>query len=431
MSSPRVIEWIGESQESQQVIDLIHQSKLLIVNNSIVPLPTGKSRYFFILLGQDTSYRPILDKIATFHYQPLTFSFDMSQYPLEQQKEIEQGLKNILISGLFDDFESYYISTPPTLILKPITKEGLPVYVSEKQKAYYCNKNYQELVGYDLLSADPLVWYYLSEQPKQLDVKSWSGMAIIPIRKENDMIKIETTRFITSLHNRGLIAYRGRSQQAIKLAKMWGITYLGTFNDTVILSTPQQLGFDINNALINIDLSGLPIYYWGDEWVQYVEPTLDNMAKIQYAARRAYLQVAKAKNKNLLGYLDDVKCLSNLLISAPFSSQQEVDDFQNIFKSFLMASPNWSVIVLPDLKQAEDRANKIAKRYPDLNPLSFVLPSNPNVGYLVVDTDATSINIASDYPDQVTQDDKINFFQANGKEDLSDFEKSYRIYFSD
>ena len=508
LPQPLVLEWVAQSTQSQALVNRLMSSDFLILQSGITPLPTGAVRYYFIVqpLSSSVNRGEIIKQAQQISNLALTFTFNMVNVSLLQQRQYAQGLEDILMAYLscryhleVAEMEHIYLSNPNTLILKPLSRTGLSFYMTEEERRALLSEDYEVLVGYDLLSSDPLIWFYLNKEKTESDrglgqpgdprsqwyVRSWHGMAIFPIIPppeeegigdaggskihlptssvaqfrdffveaediedmstpfgiwwtDRDIFRNEVNLFVSSLRLENYFILH-LSEDIIDLAKelarMWEINYYGAFSiyprpgekatseEGLIRDQPQSskmthvfaptktLGLDVatwfQDALLRVRLGYLPIFYIGGDWVQYVEPLIENMARLQYAAIRAYYQVSQTNNAVLEEHVWEVKCLPNLLIAAPFSALSEVIAFENLFRSYLPETRNWQVIECPDLETCTRRRLAIIQEDPSLRPLGITVPAEPGTIYLVLDTSLGQGTITP-------QIGNINPEQANG-----------------
>ena len=461
------LEWISSSEKSEPILSLLADPDFVIIQSGIIPLPTGATRYSFIILSLNhNKLHALQERIDEISYQPLTFSFNVVSLSFLTQRKYGQSLVHLLTPYLtcqrdlpVVDIHQTYLSNPETIILEPRGSDGLPFYVStqERQEMLIETKDLDHLIGYDLLTADPLVWYYLDRNnisPSNWYLVSWRGMALIPIdapREEDEpttevarvadifdepeddddqitglgLWSIATDEFVTntrmftsSLRREGFFILSSGINLtfARQFGEMWKIGYYGSYtspdhdqstyhvfradssdlsdtdpNFKIGFTSAHDLGLEtpswFRESLLQIELGYLPTIPISGSWIQFVEPTLSNMAILQYAAIRAYYQVGTSLNPTLLGSIWQVKCLPNLIISAPFASWQEVLEFTTILTSSLLPQTrNWYVIESPDLPTAEYRRLLIQQKEPDLQPMAMTIPADPTGVYLVVDT---------------------------------------------
>ena len=444
MSEPLVLEWVAQPTDSQDIINIITSPSFLVIMNGITPLSTGAIRYYYIVQPLTSSHQDLQERIERIEYLPLTFAFNMVGVSLLQQRQYAQGLEEIIMAYLVSEYhidvvemEQIYLDDPSTLILKPMSRDGFPVYMSEEERSNILSEDYDSLVGYDLLSYDPLVWFYLDKEkidPKTWYITSWHGMALFPIIPppeqeptsevaksqdifiepedvedmstplgiwwtDRDLFRREIKLFVSSLRlDRYFTMFFDEDilDLAIALGRLWKIEYYGTFappkGNKVVHVFASTTNLEINvaswfeDAIIKVRLGQLPTFYLGGDWVQYAEPTMDNMAHLQYAATRAYTQIAEANNPVLMDTIKEVRCLPNLLIAAPFSALDEVVAMENLFRAYLPETKNWQVIECSDLETSTQRRLIIQQDDPSLQPLGMIIPADPEVVYLVVDT---------------------------------------------
>lgn len=480
LPKPIVLDWIAQPTQSQALVDRLLGPDFLILQSGITPLPTGAVRYYFIAqpLNNTINRQAIEEEAQRLAHQALTFTFNMVNVSLLQQRQYAQGLEDILMAYLACKFnldvaemEHIYLENPATLVLRPLSRSGLPFYMSEEERLSFLNVDYESLVGYDLLTPDPLVWFYLAREPMDANkwyLASWQGIAILPIMPppeedpesevaqvrdiftepedvedmstpfgmwwtDRDLFKNETNLFVSSYRVENYFTLDlddDMLETARDVAELWGIDYYGTFPiypDISDVSTSRVvhvfgpnrqlkespiLSLDIpswfKDALLKIRLGQLPLFYLGGDWVQYVEPLLENMARLQYAAVRAYSQVAETTNKALAEYVWDVKCLPNLLISAPFGALSEVKIFENLFRAYLPETRNWQVIECPDLETCARRRLAIEQQDSSLRPLGMDIPADPDITYLVINTPSGAGTLSP-------QVEAISPEQANGE----------------
>ncbi len=455
LAKPLVLDWVAQPTQSQALVDRLLGPDFLILQSGITPLPTGAVRYYFIAqpLNNSIDRQAIEEEAQRLAHLALTFTFSMVGISLIRQRQYAQGLEDILMAYLTCKFnldvtemEHIYLEQPAALILRPISRDGLPFYVSEEERLSFLNVDYESLIGYDLLTSDPLIWFYLAREKMDSQkwyIASWQGIAILPIAPppeeeptsevaqvrdifveaedvedmstpfgtwwtDRDIFKNETNLFVSSFRVENYFTLDldpDLLEMARDLAELWSIDYFGTFpvypdvsqqNKTSrvihVFAPNQSLGLDVptwfKDALLKIRLGQLPLFYLGGDWVQYVEPLLENMARLQYAATRAYYQVAETTNKALTEFVWDVKCLPNLLISAPFSTLNEVKTFENLFRAYLPETRYWQVIECPDLETCARRRLAIEQQDSSLRPLGMDIPADPEITYLVIDTPA-------------------------------------------
>lgn len=490
LPKPFVLDWIAQPIQSQALLDRLLSPNFLILQSGITPLPTGAVRYYFIVqpLNESINRQSIEEEAQRLSYLALTFTFNMVGVSLLKQRQYAEGLEDILMAYLsckfnldVNEMEHIYLDRPATLILRPISRDGLSFYLSEEERLTFLNVDYESLIGYDLLTPDPLIWFYLARENSNVQkgvinspgdprsqwyIASWQGIAILPIAPppeedpvsevaqvrdifveaeniedmstpfgvwwtDRDIFKNETNRFVSSLRVDNYFTLDLDSnllETARDLAELWAIDYYGTFpvypdisdhtsrviyvfapsrntpeNPVRLLDIPSWF----KDALLKIRLGQLPLFYIGGDWVQYVEPLMENMARLQYAAIRAYNQVAETNNLALAEYVWDVKCLPNLLISAPFSALSEVKVFESLFRAYLPETRNWQVMECSDLETCTRRRLALIQEDPDLHPLGLTIPADPETTYLVIDTSAGSGTLSS-------QIETIKPEQANG-----------------
>lgn len=445
---PLILEWVAQQTQSQALVDRITGPEFLILHSGITPFPTGAVRYYFIVQPLTSVNREEIESEAQrLRCLPLTFSFNMVNVSRVQQRQYAEGLEDILMADLscryhldVMEMQHIYLDQPATLILKPISRDGLPFYLTDEERKAFLADDYQQLVGYDLLSPDPLIWFYFNREKTDASkwyLTSWHKMAVFPIIPppeqdptsevaqlrdifteaedvedmstpfgtwwtDRDIFRNEVNLFVSSLRIDNYFTIDLEDDVlARELGEMWSIDYYGTFslpagldanpNKKIhVFASNKSLGLDaptwFQDALLRIRLGYLPLFYLGGDWVQYVEPLMENMARLQYAATRAYLQMAQTSNLVLEEYVWEVKCLPNLLISAPFSALSEVTAFENLFRAFLIETRNWQVIECPDLETCARRRLAIEKENPSLHPLGISIPADPETVYLVIDT---------------------------------------------
>lgn len=422
MSSLFTLEWIAQFNQSLPLINQLIPPKYIIVQQNITPLQTGAIRFFFIIQSNtsDDEINEIKKEAQRLNYLPLTFTFNFAGLSDEEVRIYPQGLENILIAYLschyhydIGEMEHLYLTNPNTLILKPLSRQGDPIYLSEEESQNIFGENYQHLLGYDLLTSDPLIWYYLNKE--NLDrpwyLTSWYHLAIIPMKSPNgnntpfgdwwvdrDLFRSDIDRFISSLRLRGYFtlpfSVNDNLDYVRDIGLMWSIDYLGKYpivdsdKDIHVFLTQQNFTPDaatwFSNSLLRLKLNELPLFYLAGEWVQYVEPQLENMARLQYAAQRSFQQI---------GGNGDIKCLPNLLIVAPFGSLTDVKSFQEYFDVYLLETKNWQVIVCANQEVGQRRIETLKEIRPDLTPLLINIPADPNLTYLVLDTSAGESSI--------------------------------------
>lgn len=349
---------------------------LTIIQNGSQALPNGVYRYYLI-----SKEKP--EKKESF--SPLTLSFNMVGFSFPDIKKYTQGIKEIVIAyfacyGIDITLESTFLNNPETALLTPVY-DGIPLYYPEEERNIIVQELQNIPLGFDLLSSDPLVWFYLRD--KNWPIEEWKGMALLPINTEKeftggveeaintlenvdesspegiytiqrDIFKDETKRFLASMRREGYFAIKGNKELAYHLAQFWEINYFGEFKGYNIFRGKWDLfSLDIpswfSDSLVRIQLGKLPLFYFGDEYVQYAEPTLINMALLQYAAVRAYVQAGGL-------HPEEVKVLPNLLIAAPFFSLDEVKKFKEAFNIYLPQIPSWSAEPCPDLEICQERS---------------------------------------------------------------------------
>lgn len=417
MSTPFILEWIAQFNQSIPLINRLVPPKFVVVQQNITPLQTGAIRYFFIVQSNasDEEINEIKEEAQRLNYLPLTFTFNFSGLSDEERRTYPQGLEDILMAYLtchyhydIGEMEHLYLTNPDTLILKPLSSQGDPIYLSEEESQNIFDEDYQPLLGYDLLSPDPLIWYYLDKE--NLDrpwyLTSWHHLAIIPMKSPNgnntpygdwwidrDLFRSDVNRFVSSLRLRGYftLSFNEDENHVRDIGLMWSIEYQGNYpiidSDEVIHVFFSQQDFFpdaatwFSNSLLRIKLNELPLFYLGGDWVQYVEPQLENMARLQYAAQRAYQQI-DSNDK------DKVKCLPNLLIVAPFKSLIDVKTFREYFEVYLLETRNWQVIVCANREVGQRRIETLKGIRSDLTPWLMNIPADPDLTYLVADTSA-------------------------------------------
>jgi hypothetical protein len=465
--SSTALEWIADPYQSEKIIESLTRD-FLVLQSSIISLPTGASRYSFIVEPLSHTSVDLLEKlkkeIIKINYIALSFSFNMVGVPILTQRQYAQGLEKILMSYLgcrysleVGEMEHLYLDHPATLVLRPISMEGLPFYMSEEERLAFLGEDFHQLIGYDLLSPDPLVWFYFKHneiEPGVRHITSFHGMAIFPIVPppeedtkteiatfhdffheaeevedlstiwgnwwtERDIFKQETMRFVASWRREGYIALfleESNLEIARDLAEMWQIDYYGAFpmpdsQEEVHVFAPKkdlQSSLDLTTwfkeSIRRIRLDELPLYFLGGDWTQYVEPTLEKMARLQYAARRAYRDLPNIVMKR---YVEQVLCLPNLLLAAPISSLQEATLWEEYFRSYLSQTPHWQVVECPDREICQQRESVAKLQDPTLEPMFFQIPADPERYFLVLDTAAGSTTL--ELGGEVS-----SFTQANG-----------------
>lgn len=466
MASAIPLEWVAQPQESQEILREINSSAFLIIQSQVTTYSSGAYRYFYLVkaLTPDYNYEDLQARISRLTYLPLTFTFNMVGIEITQQRQYAKGLRNIILAFLTTKWhmpivqvEAEYLQDPSTLLLKPITPSGDLLYISKgDQERFQQLHNYDFLVGYDLLSADPLIWFYLAKETPgeytstsrenpfhRWNLVSWEQMALFPIfppTKEDpplsqsdparvetflnqpddvavevtsyglwwtqrDLFVEETRRFANSWRRERyfpLIIPSNLLPLTREIATEWKINYYGEFpiapslaskeevDFISVFSLVEDMGVEVSTwfrqALDEIQLGRIPSILIGGEWVQFVEPLLSNMARLQYAAIRSYQRVAFSKNPLLLQFIGAVKCLPNLLLTARFTSWEEVTTFRNFFQGYLALTQSWQVIVCPDEATCSLRAQQIKDKDSSLQPHGFILPADPDQVYLVVNT---------------------------------------------
>lgn len=366
--------------------------------------------------------------INNIQYYPLTIS-------LFSQPQDNQGIISILMQ-LIKDLTGIPVTTIITTsyreqddgqnlyVFSPITSNNTAVYLKDEEITNVltqCNPDIYR--GYEFLSSDLLIWQALKDIPRSADsneiqgVRWFRSLAVIQIPRnapteiliQHEDFKNRIWSILQNKHREGYFALpisiisptdndlygeiaRAWETQVIDLISLENI-YLDPSNEHIsnILILKTELNFSMSaqewfqQSLINIKKELFPTYVIDGFWMELLEPTGPNRAKIKYAAILAYTQLLLI-NPELIIYISHLNVGCNLAVTGMFFRYEEVLSFKKKLEFYIQSSGLWFIQGCSNINACVALRWKIAVERPDLHPMIVEVPSYGR--YIVVDNES-------------------------------------------
>ncbi len=466
--------WVTNPQHvditfKQQELDDLFRN-FLIVSKVVLNLGSGRFRYQYVIETPPGNLNHFVERIRTLidevSYYSLEFTWrpDPSANPETVADQLE-GLKSLLIpllsaeahidvtsidvsSVLIDPLYSgdrlYKLSPLSTDDSSDSTTSGRSLYFAPHEIGDIFDKiQIENLVGYESLSSDPLVFYILRRldqekiQPSNpsLGLTSHRGIILSKIslnpdpiaRLDHDLYKESILQGVIKYRDDGyfVLTEEGFSSEEMLLAeeigKLWQIETVDHFYMPVLQSDRPSfvtvfrsripLGADpvswMRSALLALKFDLLPSYTLGYPEMAYMSTAFDNRARLQYAAVRVMAQMAE-ENPLLVPFIPSIYVGENLSVTGMFGQYEDVEMFTEKFRILLNQGQVWSVfdcgLTAAEINRCLVQRWVLHEEKPQYRPLLVEIPfAGRQRKYLVVDTIDTNFELPKVDDDLISQ----------------------------
>lgn len=359
----------------QSILETTFVVKEININDSIA--------YESFILPQLNPSKVILEYIGKISYEPTSFTLEFINEPhadiINGLTDIVREYTELLLDTTVSKIETVRYIQPdnPSILVKFIPQliSGANIFRQNTELIQlYQTVDLHSLVGYQILSTDPLLNYALSNMSEipPFDRKNFYNITMTKLNRlrsgstspdvlENQHV-FRINAYIQRLRYEGYFTLPQNLYNIPNYEQLTLYTELATMmkipihqKDTIPLVLQSYLDFTIDidtwfNQSVNYIQTGSVPRFIITGWWQYdssvggpVSPDNNSFrAKIYFAAFRAYIQLI-AKNPILSPLIVDIRVLDDFSIEIPITSFSDVDIFRQALSITMTNIVQWYV----------------------------------------------------------------------------------------
>ena len=370
----KTISWVTDphhpeiSPIQQDLLSALAGPRFKIISSSIIELDRGLTRANYSveeLPGEEKIYGQVIlpvthpingikHIIIRIGFVPVTISMVIEN--ILPNESILNGLSSIIKALtekiLLVEVNNVQITPPignPAIIYFSLMGIDYPIYEDHRYLPdLLLAINPDQLLGYQVLSADPLTSYVINLYQREIGsfppdmFTTVKGITLIKVTEEDDYLQYLQEK-INDLRIRGYFVLPPdvdfiehdplRLLLYPEIARLWGGTIMET-SPYLVLSSNVDFGTEVENwyqsAAEQILLAGLPKFrIKSKKWNKLHLSNEELQVRVAFAATKAYLRITQ-QNLILIPFIFSPQVLSNLDIEAMFSSYDDANKYRQI-----------------------------------------------------------------------------------------------------